>query len=152
VEPHRLVATGRRWYLVAYDNDREDWRIFRVDRVSAPHPTGVRTPPRELPAADAAAYVSARMRGTGPSYRAVATLYAPAAEVRVRLGGAAGEVEPVDADSCRLHSAADSLEWLASRLVQLGCEFTVHEPPELAEYLRAMGARAARAGSGGAAE
>lgn len=33
VEPYRLVSTGRRWYLVAYDIDREDWRTFRVDRV-----------------------------------------------------------------------------------------------------------------------
>jgi predicted DNA-binding transcriptional regulator YafY len=46
VEPHRLVAAGRRWYLVAYDNDRDDWRIFRVDRIHEPQPTRVRVPPR----------------------------------------------------------------------------------------------------------
>ncbi|MFE0378831.1 WYL domain-containing protein, partial [Streptomyces inhibens] len=146
VEPHRLVASGRRWYLVAYDNDREDWRIFRVDRLSEPFPTGVRTPPRELPAADAGAYVRERMQGAAPSHRAVATVYAPAAEVAARLGGpAAGEVEPLDEASCRWRSAPDSLEWLAMRLAMLGREFTVHEPPELAAYLRAMGGRVARA-------
>ena len=46
VEPYRLVSAGRRWYLVAYDNDRDDWRIFRVDRISEPRPTGCGSPPR----------------------------------------------------------------------------------------------------------
>ncbi|WP_260635821.1 helix-turn-helix transcriptional regulator [Streptomyces angustmyceticus] len=146
VEPHRLVASGRRWYLVAYDNDREDWRIFRVDRLSEPFPTGVRTAPRALPAADAGAYVRERMRSLSASHRAVATVRAPAAEVAGRLGGpAAGEVVAVDEATCRWHSAPDSLEWLALRLAALGHEFTVHEPPELAAYLRAMGGRVSRA-------
>ncbi|MFD8330254.1 helix-turn-helix transcriptional regulator [Streptomyces lydicus] len=151
VEPHRLVAAGRRWYLVAYDNDREDWRIFRVDRLSEPFPTGVRTPPRELPAADAGAYVRERMQGTAEAHRAVATVYAPAAEVAGRLGGpAAGEVEPLDEASCRWHSRPDSLEWLAVRLTLLGHEFTVHEPDGLTTYLRALGGRASRAADRGA--
>ncbi|MFD5398711.1 helix-turn-helix transcriptional regulator [Streptomyces sp. NPDC127097] len=146
VEPHRLVAAGRRWYLVAYDNDREDWRIFRVDRLSEPFPTGVRTPPRTLPAADAGAYVRERMQAAAATYRAVATVYAPASEVAPRLGGAAaGELEPVDEASCRWHSGPEALEWLAVRLALLGHEFTVHEPPELVAYLRAMGGRAQRA-------
>ncbi|MGG2458650.1 helix-turn-helix transcriptional regulator [Streptomyces sp. RGM 3693] len=151
VEPHRLVAAGRRWYLVAFDNDRDDWRIFRVDRLSEPFATGVRTPPRELPAADAGAYVRERIRGMAVTYRAVATVYGPAEEVAGRLGGrAAGEVEPLDEDSCRWHSAPESLEWLAMRLTLLGREFTVHEPAELTGYLRALGGRALRAA--GAAE
>ncbi|TJZ45167.1 YafY family transcriptional regulator [Streptomyces piniterrae] len=152
VEPYRLVAAARRWYLVAYDNDREDWRIFRVDRLSEPFPTGVRTPPRELPAADAAAYIRERMQGMGPApvHGAVATVYAPAAEVTARLGGpSAGEVEPLDEASCRLRCAPDSLAWLAFRLAMLGCEFTVHEPPELAAYLREMGGRVTRAAGPG---
>ncbi|UQA93168.1 helix-turn-helix transcriptional regulator [Streptomyces halobius] len=146
VEPHRLVAAARRWYLVAYDLDREDWRIFRVDRLSEPFATGVRTSPRELPAADAGAYIRDRMQGMASVHRAVATVYAPAEQVADRLGGpAAGRVEPVDEGSCRVHSRPDSLEWLAFRLAMLGWEFTVHEPPELAAYLRAMGERATRA-------
>ncbi|GAA2659468.1 YafY family protein [Streptomyces lunalinharesii] len=150
VEPHRLVAAGRRWYLVAFDNDRDDWRTFRVDRLSEPFATGVRTAPRELPAADAGAYVRERMRGTAATYRAVATVYGPAGEVAARLGGrAAGEVEPLDGESCRWHSAPDSLEWLAMRLAMLGREFTVHEPAELTAYLRAMGDRVHRATDGG---
>ncbi|MEV4459897.1 WYL domain-containing protein [Microbispora sp. NPDC049633] len=60
-------------------------------------------------------------------------------------GAAAGDVEPIDEHSCRLRGPADTLEWLASRLLLLGCEFEVHEPPELRAYLRVLGARAARA-------
>ncbi|MGV9777994.1 helix-turn-helix transcriptional regulator, partial [Streptosporangium sp. NPDC003464] len=144
-EPHRLVAAGRRWYLVAYDNDRDDWRIFRVDRIRQPRPTGARITPRELPADDAAAYVSRKLRSLAPTYRAVATLYAPVEEVARRLGSAPGDLEPIDEHSCRLHSHTDTLEWLAFRLAMLGCEFEVHGPPELAECLRALGGRASRA-------
>ncbi|MGW0431457.1 hypothetical protein ACWDV4_02735 [Micromonospora sp. NPDC003197] len=61
------------------------------------------------------------------------------------MGDGPGDVEPIDEKSCRLRSHTDTLEWLAFRLVMLGCEFEVHEPPELADYLRAMGARAIRA-------
>jgi predicted DNA-binding transcriptional regulator YafY len=145
VEPHRLVATGRRWYLLAFDGNRGDWRIFRVDRISEPRTTGVRAAPRDPPAQDAAAYVTSRLYDLAPTYRAVVTLQAPTALVVARLGDAAGEVEAIDADTCRLHSPADTLEWLALRLATLGCEFEVHEPPELAAYLRDLGGRATRA-------
>jgi predicted DNA-binding transcriptional regulator YafY len=94
------------------------------------------------------------MQGAAATYRAVATVYAPAAEVAARLGGsAAGALEPVDEASCRWHSTPEALEWLAVRLALLGHEFTVHEPPELVAYLRAMGGRAQRAAGedGGAA-
>lgn len=143
-EPHRLLAAGRRWYLLAYDNDRDDWRIFRVDRIQRPQPTGVRTAPRELPADDAAAYVTRKLSALAPIYRAVATLDAPAADVARRLGDYAGDLEPIDERTCRLHSHTDTLEWLAFRLAMLGCEFQVHQPPELAEYLRALGGRVTR--------
>ncbi|MFB7634706.1 helix-turn-helix transcriptional regulator [Streptomyces sp. NPDC056149] len=153
VEPHRLVAAGRRWYLVGYDNDRDDWRIFRVDRLAEPFATGVRTPPRELPAADAGTYVRERMRGLTAGYRAVATVRGPAAEVAARLGGpAVGEVTPLDAGSCRWRSTPDSLEWLAMRLMLLGFEFTVHEPAELTAYVRDLGGRAVRAAGAGATD
>ncbi|WP_371498496.1 YafY family transcriptional regulator [Kitasatospora sp. NBC_00374] len=146
VEPHRLVCTGHRWYLVGWDRDRADWRLFRVDRLDAPERTGVRFEPRELPGGDAAAYVAEKLAGRDRPYRAVVTVHAPADEVARRLGRVAGEVEPLDGHSCRLQTGgAGSMEWLALRLAMLGCEFEVHEPPELAAYLRALGARASRA-------
>jgi predicted DNA-binding transcriptional regulator YafY len=145
VEPHRLVSAGRRWYLVGYDLDRDDWRIFRVDRIAEPLATGVRNAPRELPAEDAAAYVTGKLSALAPTYEAVATLHAPIGEIATRLGDNAGDLEPIDEHSCLLRGHTDTLEWLAFRLALLGCEFEVHEPPELAEYLRALGARVGRA-------
>jgi len=147
VEPHKLVSAGRRWYLVAYDNDRDDWRIFRADRIREPRPTGARVTPRELPAADAAAFVTSRLYSLVPTYSAVVTLHLPAAEVVGRLGDTPGDIEPIDERTCLVRSQTDTLEWLAFRLTMLGCEFEVHEPPELAEYLRALGARVTRAAS-----
>jgi predicted DNA-binding transcriptional regulator YafY len=145
VEPHRLVSAGRRWYLVGYDNDRADWRIFRVDRVTGPRRTGVRVPPRELPGGDAAEFVAGKLSALFPTYRAVATLHAPVDQVAGRLGDAVAALEPIDEHTCRLHSHTDTVGWLALRLAMLGCEFEVHDPPELAEYLRELGGRAARA-------
>jgi predicted DNA-binding transcriptional regulator YafY len=145
VEPHRLVAAGRRWYLVAYDNDRDDWRIFRVDRIHEPQPTGVRVPPRELPAPDAAAFVRSKLYSLAPTYNAVATLQLSAEDVRARIGNVAGDLEPIDDHTCRLRSHPDTLEWLAFRLIMLGCEFEVHSPPELAAYLRSLAGRVTRA-------
>ena len=145
VEPHRLVSAGRRWYLVAYDTERGDWRTFRVDRMEQPHSTGVRVPPRALPAADAAEFVASTLSALTPTYRAVATLHAPITQIAGQLGEAAHTLEPVDEHTCRLHSHADTLPWLALRLLTLGCEFEVHEPRELADYLRDLGGRASRA-------
>jgi predicted DNA-binding transcriptional regulator YafY len=145
VEPHRLVSAGRRWYLVGYDNDRDDWRIFRVDRMGDLTSIGVRTAPRQLPAADAAAYVTNKLRELAPVYRTVATLHAPIEQVAGRVGDSPGDLQPVDAASCRLTGHTDTLEWTAWRLLLLGCEFEVHEPPELVAYLRELAGRAARA-------
>ncbi|MER7420714.1 YafY family protein [Micromonospora peucetia] len=145
VEPYRLVSAGRRWYLVGYDNDRDDWRIFRVDRIGEPVSIGVRAVPRQLPAPDAAAYLTEKLNELTPVHRAVATLHTPVESVAGRVGDSPGDLVPIDADSCRLSSHTDTLEWLAWRLLTLGCEFEVHEPPELVAYLREIGGRAGRA-------
>ncbi len=143
-DPHRLVAAGRRWYLLAYDNDRQDWRTFRVDRIRDLQPTGARIPPRDPPA-DAAAYVTGRLYSLAPTYRAIVTLHAPAAEAACRLGGAASDLTATGERTCRLETHADTLQWLAFRLILAGFEFEVHQPPELTWYLRALGTRLTRA-------
>ncbi|MCG5435730.1 helix-turn-helix transcriptional regulator [Micromonospora foliorum] len=145
VEPHKLVSAGRRWYLVGYDNDRDDWRIFRVDRISDLRPTRTRVAARQLPAADAASFMTEKLLELTPVYRAVVTLYAPVEQMAGPLGGAGVDLEPIDATSCRLRSNADTLEWLAWRLLTLGCDVEVHEPPELIAHLRELGVRATRA-------
>lgn len=144
VEPHRLVSSGRRWYLVAFDVERDDWRIFRVDRIAEPHPTGARSTPRELPEQDPAAFVISKMYSLVPTYRAVVTLHLPADKVPEHLAGGDSTVEPVDELRSRVRTNADTLEWLAFRLATLGCEFDVHEPPELVDYLRDLAGRVGR--------
>jgi predicted DNA-binding transcriptional regulator YafY len=145
VEPHRLVSAGRRWYLVGYDNDRDDWRTFRVDRVHEPRPTGTRAAPRQLPAADAAAYVRDQLATLAPTYQAVVTLHAPIDQAKARVGDGPGDLEPINDRTCRLYTHTDTLERLAFWLLMLGCDFTVDHPPELAHHLRVLGARATRA-------
>ncbi|MFB8029906.1 helix-turn-helix transcriptional regulator [Streptomyces sp. NPDC056465] len=151
-EPYRLVSTGSRWYLVAYDLGREDWRTFRVDRVSEPLPTGARFTPRELPtdSGDAAEFFAASMSRTQPELHLDVTFRAPAAFVSARLPATLGAVEPTGEHSCRLRTvSSDSLEWVALRLALVDCEFEVHGPAHLVEHLSGLGARLTRAAAGG---
>src|SRR6185295_7771539 len=100
VEPHSLVNLGRRWYLVAWDRGREDWRTFRVDRVERPAATGLRFAARQLPAADPAAYVERSIAGAGSRYEARVTVHAPRDEVAARLPWIASALAPIDAQRC----------------------------------------------------
>ena len=148
MEPYRLVSWGRRWYMVAWDVDREGWRILRVDRVepTTVTPTGQRFTPRELPeGGDLAAYVSRRVSAAAWRYHARVQVHAPAEEVRCRIPAAAGVVEAVDDGTCLLHTGADTLETLAVYLGMLGADFEVGEPPELMAHLRDLADRYRRA-------
>lgn len=145
VEPLSLVNFGRRWYLVAWDRRREDWRTFRVDRVAGPSPTGVRFGPRELRAADAATYVEQSISNAPHRFEAVVTLHASAGEITARVPSHWGSVEPIDDRSCRFRAGDDDIGWLAMRIAMLDVDFDVNEPPELAERLAAMAGRLTRA-------
>ncbi len=144
VEPHRLVRLGRRWYLVAYDLVRHDWRSFRADRLTAPHGTGARFRPRDLPAADAAAFVRAGLDNLPRSYRVEVLVDAPAAAVRERIGRWS-TVEDIDAEHCRVRMTADSLDWPTMALGVLDADFRVLDPPELLDRIHNWGARFNRA-------
>jgi predicted DNA-binding transcriptional regulator YafY len=144
VEPHRLVRLDRRWYLVAYDLVRHDWRSFRLDRMDGPRGTGVRFRARELPAEDAAAFVRAGLNHVRRPYRVEVVADAPAAAVRDRIGRW-GTVEEAGAGRCRLLMTADSLDWPILALGVIGVDFRVVGPPELVDRLRDWGARFGRA-------
>ncbi|MFE6892656.1 helix-turn-helix transcriptional regulator [Streptomyces sp. NPDC057694] len=147
VEPCRLVSTGRRWYLVAYDIDRDAWRTFRVDRLTEPFATGARFAPREVPGGDAAEFVRRSMssRGAG-SYELDVEFAAPVEVVAERVPPAAGTLEPLpDSSGCRLRGASsDAVEWVAVRLAMTGFDFRVRGPEELISAVREMGARMVR--------
>jgi predicted DNA-binding transcriptional regulator YafY len=145
VEPHSVVNLGRRWYLVAWDRRREDWRTFRIDRLAKPASTGVRFIPRRLPAKDAVAYVEQSIKGAPNRFEAHVTLHSAAEEIADRVPAHWGAIEPIDAHTCRYRTGDDDLRWLALRIAMLGVDFEVHEPPELAEHLRELASRFTRA-------
>jgi predicted DNA-binding transcriptional regulator YafY len=145
VEPYRLVNWGRRWYLVAFDVDSQDWRTFRVDRLTPRTPTGPRFAARTLPEEDLAAYVARRTSAAAWRYHARVTVHAPAEYVLDRINPAVGTVEAVDAHSCVLDTGADSLDTLAVYLGMLGVDFSVTDPPELVEHMRTLADRYRRA-------
>src|SRR5437667_6262615 len=116
VEPHALVNHGRRWYLVAWDRRREDWRTFRLDRLAKPASTGLRFTPRRLPAKGAAAYVEQSITGAPNRFEALVTLHAPAEEMTSRIPSHWGAVEPIDAYTCEYRTGDDDLGWLALRV------------------------------------
>jgi predicted DNA-binding transcriptional regulator YafY len=140
-EPYQLVNWGRRWYLVAFDNGREDWRTFRVDRITPRTPGGGRFEARPLPSDDLASWVSQRVATAGWRHRARVTVFAPAAAVAERIGPYVGTVSAVDDATCTLDTGADDLAIMAVYLGLLGFDFRVESPPELAVQLRALAVR-----------
>ncbi|TDC73697.1 helix-turn-helix transcriptional regulator [Streptomyces hainanensis] len=146
VEPHRLVHFDRRWYLVAWDTDRADWRTFRVDRLTPRPPAGPRFAPRPEPEGDVVAYLSRRLSQRVWPCQATVALHAPAAEAAERVWPGMGAIEAVDEGSCLLHLGADSvwnLQWMIS---SVDLDFTlVDGPPGLAAALRAHAERCLRA-------
>ena len=144
VEPHRLVNTWRRWYLVAWDVDRKDWRTFRVDRMErcAAIP-GARFIQREPPARDLAAYVT--QSGVNARCRAKLKLFAPATTIAERLPPSMGLLEPIDEQSCFYETGSSSYESLALHVALVGADFEIIEPLELVEEVRRLAERYRRA-------
>jgi predicted DNA-binding transcriptional regulator YafY len=145
VEPHSLVNFGRRWYLLAWDRGRDDWRTFRIDRLTKPTSTGVRFVPRRLPAKNAAAYVEQSITAAPNRFEARVTLHVPAEEITSRVPYYWGRIKPIDARTCEYRTGDDDIGWLALRIAMLGVDFEVQEPPELVEHLRLLAARLGRA-------
>lgn len=149
VEPHALVNRGRRWYLVAWDRQRTDWRTFRVDRLDQASATGPRFTPRPLPTDDAAAYVEQSIAGAVRRFEARVTVDSSAEELKRRLPFLGGALTPIDAHRCEYRASDDNLEWLAIRVAMLGVDVEVHEPPELVAQLRTLARRLHRAAGAG---
>ncbi|WP_148574973.1 helix-turn-helix transcriptional regulator [Nocardioides caldifontis] len=129
VEPHQLVAIGSRWYLVAHDRDRHDWRTFRVDRIREPELGGTRFRPRDLPAEDALAFVRQSISAM-PTRYTVRVRFGTDAETVAGVVGRWATVEPVDG-GCRMTMDTDTLDWPMFVLANVDAPFTVEEPAEL---------------------
>ena len=135
--PHPLVSVGRRWYLVAWDARRDDWRTFRVDRVVEPRLAGVRFAPLELPGGDAAEYVSSSLRSAPMAHRAVVDVRATVDEVADVARWLQADVEVVDEGTCRLQLRSESVGWLVSMITTLALRFDlrIEGSDELAELI-----------------
>lgn len=145
VEPDALVNVGRRWYLVAWDCSREDWRTFRVDRLGRPASTGLGFDRRALPGGDAAAYVARSISDAPHRHEATVTVHASLEELTSRAQPHWGTFAAIDERTCEYRAGDDDLDWLVTRIVMLGVDFEVFEPPELVERMRAIAARLTRA-------
>ncbi|WP_219509818.1 helix-turn-helix transcriptional regulator [Nonomuraea ceibae] len=151
VEPHHLVTWGGRWYLVAWDLDRGDWRTFRADRITPRVPAaGPRFTPRTLPGGDAAAFVAGRFRGAGGAgdwpCRGEVILGLPAAEVSRFAGEAL--VEELGPDRCRVVLGSWSWPGLAAALGRFDADIEVVGPPELRDAFARLARRYAAAATG----
>jgi predicted DNA-binding transcriptional regulator YafY len=148
VEPYRLVNDRRRWYLLAWDTDREDWRVFRVDRVVPRTPTGPKFAPRALPPdREITGWVA---RGIGEAtwrYRARVIVEASASHVRGRLPIPV-DVEPLGEDRCAFEPGSDHPLLLAAYLGMLDADFSIVDSPQLVDAVRTLAARYQRAGAG----
>jgi len=143
VEPHRLVSLGRRWYLVGFDLERDDWRTYRVDRISELVGTGHRNAERETP--DAAAQVTEGVAVRAFETHARVLIYASADVAATHIGPTTGVIERPgsNADTCVVTIGGD-IDWIARYLVGLPVRFDVLEPTELRDEIRTLARRLLR--------
>jgi predicted DNA-binding transcriptional regulator YafY len=144
IEPMRLVHTGRLWYLVAWDSQRNDWRTFRMDRVERLASSGPHFTPREFPG-DIAAYVSSSIRQVPYRHRMRIKLKGSPAELAKQIPSWCGVLEALDEESCTLSTGADSIEALAAQVILVGTDFDILDGHELAAELRKVAERLERA-------
>ena len=127
VRPHQLVSVGQRWYLVAYDMRRDDWRTFRIDRMVSPRAAGVRFDPLDLPAETAAAFVAAGLRATPLDFEATVVVTGDADRIDATRHwfGPHLETESLGGRRHRLRLGSDGLEWLVSMIAILATSFDI---------------------------
>ncbi|HSL26976.1 MAG TPA: YafY family protein [Acidimicrobiia bacterium] len=136
VEPFQLVHTGRRWYLVARDRDREAWRTFRIDRISRPATTGLRFVLDNPP--DAAALVAEGLAVSSYALQAKVMLKLPYEQALKMISPTVGVLERKRGGTL-LRIGADELGWVAGYLAGLACEFRILDPPELKKAVADLG-------------
>jgi predicted DNA-binding transcriptional regulator YafY len=150
VEPHRLVAAGRRWYLVAFDLRRDDWRTFRLDRIEGVRRAGPRFTPRPIPGGDAATFVAQTFgERRDPAHRAEVVVDGPQDVVASACRWISDDVAATDDGRTRALLRSDSAEWIAAVIARLAVEHPVRVDPsdEVARVLRGLGERLSAFGS-----
>ncbi len=140
VEPHQLVIAGRRWYLVAWDQRRHDWRTFRLDRLCEPRLAGSHFTPREIPGGDAASFVATSLGSIPRHHEASLAINAAFAELEGVLRWVDHTPEKTEAESCVVQIRSENLDRLAMTIarIALTAPVTVIEPAELADTVRQL--------------
>ncbi|MFV0374466.1 helix-turn-helix transcriptional regulator [Microbacterium sp.] len=145
-EPHAVVARAGRWYLVARDLDRDDWRTYRLDRLRPRTPAGAPFTPRPLPAADARTFLAARFKGSTDEDRWPHTgelvIDLPVARVAPWVDD--GDVAAVDDHRTRVRLGSWSWDGLLAGVMRFGAPFTVVGPEPLREAAQRAAARLAQ--------
>lgn len=145
VDPLGLVPTATRWYLVAWDQGRADFRTFRVDRIQAPLEVGRRFTPRSLPCdGDLRSYVSKSVTVQAHDLTASIILHAPYSQLQSRVSPYVGVLEAVDEQHCRLRTGDQVADTLLVWVLHLDVDFTIESPPSLKDDLRAIHERIGR--------
>ncbi len=144
VQPQGLVHAAGRWYLVAWDLDRDDWRTFRVDRIASDIEVGVRFMPRTAPAGGIREYVSRSLAVEPYAERVTVLVDAPLQVVARLFSPATAVLERCDDQHCLVRTGGHSLASMAVWLLHLGHDFHVIEPPGLLEELKALRERLGR--------
>ena len=143
LEPYRVLSMEGRWYLFAWDLEREDWRTFRMDRMHAVHPSTF--PIGERPVPDIEAAVRESITVGGYPRTATVRILAPLEEIAPRVSARAGTVTADGPEACILRAGAEDLHWVALHLAWIGAPIEVIDPPELLELIEALGDWASRA-------
>ncbi len=143
VEPYRLVTTGRRWYLLAYDRDRSDWRSLRLDRMDSVTARGSRFTPR--PAPDAAEYLSRALSSSPYRYVARVRYHCPAEELARHFSPSSVTITAEGPRSCLVSTGADDPERLVLWLGMVGHDFEILGPAEVIAAAATVSARLAAA-------
>ncbi|MEU7696688.1 YafY family protein [Streptomyces sp. NPDC039028] len=141
-DPHHLVASGSLWYLLAHDHRRNDWRIYRLDRITDLSPTRARFTPHSVPGQDPAAYVASRIASAPVNHRAIAVLREPADAVRRRTFALGTRIRETGPDTCTVDCSDDHLPRIAQILAGLGSDYTLDADDTVRAYLRTAALRA----------
>lgn len=139
VDPYRHIHHGLRWYLLAWDTHRDDWRVFRIDRISRLNKSTATYTPRPLPADTALDYLRQGLHRNRE--RVVLTVHASLPSVADAFRYQEAELTALGDRRTRAVLLLDTWQWLLVDLAFLDADFTVHQPPGFRTALGTFGAR-----------
>ena len=150
LEPHHMLLSGGRWYVIGWSLDHDGWRVYRIDRMALRTPNGPRFSPRTVPGGDAAEFLAGRFKSAADGNRwpcvGKVVLHLPASRLAPFVGDET--LEDLGPGRCSLEAGSWSWVALAARFGQLGSDLAGVDPRALREAFRDLAVRYAAAGRG----